>query len=152
MSIIDCSGEFITNHMDRFAELYGQVFRIAHPSKDYLSDAFYREQMEKKVNYINQSLGKVFCAVSNGVINGFIHVYIQSFLDEKRLIVADFVVDENIRRQGVGTMLIQRAEEYAKAESCDTACLLAVNTENALTFYRTSGYSDFRVEMLKKFK
>ncbi len=150
MEILDCSGEFITKHIDRFVELYNQIFYLCHPAKYSSSDKLRREQIEKKIAYVNQGAGKVFCSVSDGVITGFIHIYIQPFLDEKRLVVADFVVDDGLRRQGIGTKLIQRAEEYAKAEGCATVSLMAVNTENALRFYRASGYADSRVEMLKK--
>ena len=150
MKIVDCTENFILENIERFSYLYGENFKVHHPLKTNYGSEFFTEQMKKKASYIKENMGRVYAAVEGDTVLGFVHVYMKQFLDEKRITISDIIVDSESRGKRIGTSLFHKAEEYAKAEKCDAIEVLAINTENAVGFYHSVGFSDFRINMVKK--
>lgn len=151
MRLIDCNSEYILLHKDEFVELYKSSFLIHHPRKAYFSYPFFEEIIDKKTNYVQQEQGKILAAEDNGVVVGWLHIYIKRFLDEKRLMIADIVVREDYQGCGIGKSLFSIAQEYAKEMGCHCIEVLAINTEQAVSFYQKLGFEVFRMDMVKYF-
>lgn len=85
----------------------------------------------------------VFVAEQNsGEIAGWADVFIMRTVGaEPRAEIAGLVVDESCRSQGIGRMLMARAEEWAREKRCAAVTLRSnVIRERAHAFYERLGY------------
>lgn len=74
-----------------------------------------------------------------------VHVYDLFHCTERYAKIVSLVVDENYRRQGIGQMLVARAEKYTKKKDCHTVELstsLKRIKFGAPAFYTTLGYNN----------
>jgi ribosomal protein S18 acetylase RimI-like enzyme len=100
--------------------------------------------------------GKVFVADVDGALAGFVCVWSkvpQEELDQdprEQAYVSDLVVVAGQRDRGIGRELLQRAEEYARAEGAPALGIgvLARNT-GALVLYRELGFSEYLLQLKK---
>lgn len=85
---------------------------------------------------------RLFCARDKDTIVGVIGFRVQHDLCwGTNLYVDDLVVDEYHRRQGIGTALMQHAENSAKEINCDFVRLASgINKQEAHRFYEAIGY------------
>ena len=74
---------------------------------------------------------------------GWIDVFMSRLVEaDQHAEIGGFVVDEGCRAQGVGRLLLERAEEWARAEGCVVMTLRSnVIREQAHAFYQNSGYT-----------
>lgn len=149
VNVIDSNKQYIIKNIKRLTFLYGNTFQIHHPNKSQFTEEFYKEQMIKKAEYIEKGMGKVFIAIDASDIFGFLHVYTKEFLDEKRLVISEFIVDADYRNQGIGTKLMKTAIMYANEINCDGIETLSVNTKSTKSFYHENGFQEYRIEMIK---
>lgn len=71
----------------------------------------------------------------------------EAMLGERRTEIEGLVVEDEYRSNGVGAMLLARAEQWAKANGCTTVRLLAnILRERAHTFYLDNGYDILKSE------
>lgn len=79
---------------------------------------------------------------SHGVLAGYIEVFpFRTIGADARIEVASLVVDESCRSQGVGRLLMERAEAWGRAQGFREAGLRSnVIREQAHTFYENLGY------------
>jgi ribosomal protein S18 acetylase RimI-like enzyme len=65
--------------------------------------------------------------------------------------IAELVVKEEFRNQGIGSILVKRMEDYFRLNSCDIVRVevFAPNTD-ARDFYSSEQYSDRVIDMVKK--
>jgi GNAT superfamily N-acetyltransferase len=84
----------------------------------------------------------VLVAESGGILLGWIHVVVShSLLTERRAEIAGLVVDEQHRSRGIGQVLMEDAEEWARKQGCDSVRLHSnVLRPRAHTFYERLGY------------
>lgn len=82
-----------------------------------------------------------------GVI-GWIHVSVTLLLEvEQRAEVNGLVVDEGVRSQGAGWMLLQAAEKWARKMRCKGMSVRSnVVRERAHTFYLAHGYEHYKTQ------
>ena len=67
------------------------------------------------------------------------------------MFVEDFVVKQEYRGQGIGTRLMQSAEEYARELNCSYVMLLTDrDRDKAQRLYRRLGYADENYRGFKK--
>lgn len=66
--------------------------------------------------------------------------------------IMELFVDAEFRKQGIGTSLVEKMEEYFRAKECDMSSIdvFATNT-NTHEFYKKAGYMDRNVNLVKKF-
>lgn len=117
----------------RLAELCGQ---LGYPSTT--------EEVERRLRLIlPDQESAVFIAESGGNVVGWIDVFVSRLVEtDQHAEIGGFVVDEGCRSQGVGRLLLERAEEWARAEGCSVMTLRSnVIREKAHTFYQNSGYA-----------
>ncbi len=100
--------------------------------------------------------GKIFVAEAQGRVVGFVSVrrepdwdgYLSSITDHAY--ISDLVVLSTYRRQGIGKILMQKAEEYARQLGM-TVVKIAVLSRNepALHLYEQSGFRSYQITLLK---
>src|SRR5688572_26017469 len=101
--------------------------------------------------------GRVFVAEADQTVVGFVGVIARVDPDEPDeeptpyTYISDLVVLPAHRRRGIGTALLQRAEAYARERGM-TLLRINVLAKNQLAgqLYRTLGFSDYRLQLLKR--
>jgi GNAT superfamily N-acetyltransferase len=86
----------------------------------------------------------------NDLIVGLIHVYIwKSLLIGRRAEIDALIVHTDYRGRGVGHLLIQHAEQWAKEQGCDTIQVRS-NTvrQQAHHFYEKLGYIPIKTHLM----
>lgn len=86
----------------------------------------------------------------NELIVGLIHVYIwNSLLIGRRAEIDALIVHTDYRGHGVGHLLIQHAEQWAKEQGCDTIQVRS-NTvrQQAHRFYEKVGYVPIKTQLM----
>jgi GNAT superfamily N-acetyltransferase len=86
----------------------------------------------------------------NEIIVGLIHVYIwKSLLIGRRVEIDALIVHTDYRGRGVGYLLIQHAEQWAKEQGCDTIQVRS-NTvrQQAHRFYEKLGYVPIKTQLM----
>jgi ribosomal protein S18 acetylase RimI-like enzyme len=65
--------------------------------------------------------------------------------------ISDLVVLPSYRRRGIGNALLQHAEVYAR-KTCTTVLRINVLSKNEIAgrLYRAFGFTDYRIELLKR--
>lgn len=91
----------------------------------------------------------VFVAVkADGEVVGWIHIYLCPLLIASReAVIGGLVVDENHHSRGVGTRLVQEAEDWARARGCEGMTVRTnVVRERTPAFYRRLGFREVKVQ------
>ena len=89
---------------------------------------------------------QIYIAVSGAMLVGWIHVHLRpSLLTDAEAEIAALVVDEKVRSQGIGRMLVEVAERWAQEHSCRTVRLRSnVARVRAHAFYERLGYEGIK--------
>ena len=102
--------------------------------------------------------GKCYIAIENdkavGLIMGCIFPYDEfDYLDykcPKRGEITELIVSKNVRRKGIGIMLMNKMEEYFKSLGCEYILVdVFAYNENGIKFYNKNGYHSRMKIMLK---
>jgi ribosomal-protein-alanine N-acetyltransferase len=89
--------------------------------------------------FLNDKSGFTIVAEQDGAIQGFIVIQ-KAKKQVGHVITID--VQADARRSGLGTLLIQAAEQRMKSEDCSAVLLeVAVDNMPAIRFYKRHGYS-----------
>jgi GNAT superfamily N-acetyltransferase len=110
-----------------------------------------QEEVQRRLNRIQRDKQHVVyvAKLSDGHVIGWVHVHV------RQLIVADLqaeigglIVDEDYRHCGVGRLLMQQAEQWAREKGCWTVYLRSnVVRKDAHAFYEGIGYSNVKASM-----
>lgn len=105
------------------------------------SDSFFNE-------YIHGRFARIFTAESAGAVVGYIACkQISSLCGNDFIYVEDFSIDERFRNRGIGSSLLDTAENYTRECSFESIQLhCEVTNINAHRFYVRHGYDDVIVE------
>ena len=85
--------------------------------------------------------------------------YVERYSDRDKLdyacpkkgIIAELIVAKNSRKDGVGTKLLSKMEEYFKTIGCEYIQIdVFAYNENAKKFYYNKGYDDRMITVFKK--
>ena len=116
----------------------------------------YTNNLLKKIQEHN---GMIYLAFEDTVPIGMIAGNIQPPTEEEKIeripsqvgTVIDFFVDETQRGKKVGLALMNKMEEYFRSQHCDALWLeVFVPNTRAREFYKTFGFEERLVEMLKR--
>jgi GNAT superfamily N-acetyltransferase len=90
----------------------------------------------------------VFVAEMAGDVVGWMHVTASRLLEvEQRAEVNGLVVDETVRSQGAGRLLMEEAERWAKQHGCKSMSVRSnVIREQAHRFYERHGYEHYKTQ------
>jgi len=107
-----------------------------------------QEEVQRRLNQIQQEEGHaVYVAeLSNGHVVGWIHVYVsQLVITDRQAEIGGLVVDEGYRHYGIGQLLMQQAEQWARAKRCWAVYLRSnLVRKGAHVFYERIGYSNVK--------
>ena len=109
-----------------------------------------REEVERRLQEI-QGLGEhaIFVAEQpGGAIAGFLDVFVMRTVEsDSHAEVAGLVVEETFRSKGIGPLLMERAEEWAREQACRMIGLRSnVIRERAHAFYERLGYNVIKTQ------
>ncbi len=84
----------------------------------------------------------IFVAESSGTIVGWLHVLVaHSLLTDTAAEIAGLVIDERCRSCGIGQLLMEQAEQWARNRGCRSVRLRSnVVRSRAHAFYERLGY------------
>jgi GNAT superfamily N-acetyltransferase len=123
----------------RIADLSGQ---LGYPSTEKQMKARLRVMFKDKE-------AACFIAESrDGGLIGWIHVSTTPLLEvERRAEVNGLVVDETVRSQGAGALLLAAAEKWARGKRCRSMSVRSnVLRERAHGFYLRNGYEHYKTQ------
>jgi len=101
----------------------------------------------------NPELGRIFVAEIDGVIEGMVMLLftVSTFLGKKVALLEDMVVAPAWRGKGLGTLLINRALDFARREGFGRITLLTDRDNDAAQqFYRAQGFSPSEMVVFRK--
>ena len=86
---------------------------------------------------------------AQGGVIGWVHVYTSPLLErDLQAEIGGLVVSAAHRRDGAGQLLMQRAEQWARAQKCEAVCLRSnLIREGAHAFYRKIGYEAVKTSL-----
>jgi GNAT superfamily N-acetyltransferase len=79
---------------------------------------------------------------------GWVHTSIFEYIESDAFVViGGLVVDKNFRRQGIGSLLMAQAEEWARSRGCSIVRLWSTSTRTAShRFYQDLGYTNIKTQ------
>lgn len=108
------------------------------------------EQVRRRLHQIEQDESHVVYVAqrSDGHVIGWIHVCVrQLVVADQQAEIEGLVVDEGHRRCGVGRLLMEQAERWARAKGCAIVHLRSnVVREGAHDFYERFGYGNVKTQ------
>lgn len=141
--------EININDADRVAPLVA-AFRVQLKAYKGINSAPNVEAGKEEIIDFMNSRFPVFAAEDHGTLVG----YIVCRIDEPCLWVEHIFVQENLRRKGVASMLLKKAEEIAASKGEDTVYnFVHPNNEGMIQFLRSKGYTVLNmIEIRKPYK
>lgn len=128
----------------------GDAVRLAELS-DQLGYPTTKKEMAKRLSLVlREKKGACFVAARHegGEVLGWIHVSITPLLEvAPRAEINGLVVDENVRSQGAGRLLLEAAERWARKSGAKSVSVRSnVIRERAHTFYEKNGYEHYKTQ------
>lgn len=123
---------------ERMAELAGQ---LGYPTNLKEMKARLREALKDRD-------AACFVAEAGGRVLGWIHVSVTPLLEvERRAEVNGLIVDETVRSQGAGALLLKAGEKWAREKECKGMSVRSnVIRERAHGFYLRNGYEHYKTQ------
>ncbi len=161
MKIIEYEEKYLEDVRDLLVELEEYIVSIDEDHLDQVGKD-YREKMALvDLEEVKNNNGKCYLAIEDGkaigVIMGIIRKWEErDYLDykcPKNGVVTELIVTKKTRSSGVGTLLVDKMEEYFKEQDCEYVSIdvFAYNT-NALKFYSKFGYHPRMINTIRKIK
>jgi GNAT superfamily N-acetyltransferase len=122
----------------RIAELAGQ---LGYPSSP--------EEIAERLDGMKRSNEHaVFVAQLGSEVAGWLGVYVCRMVEaDARAEISGLIVDEKFRSQGIGPLLLARAERWAREKGCRAIGLRSnVIRDRAHTFYERHGYKHTKTQ------
>lgn len=110
---------------------------------DYLQSSLSKDQLEDKIlDVLNQDDEKIFIAVCDDEVIGYIYVNIYDVLYQEPIAnVVSFILNMNKKHNGVGKTLIEAAENWAKDKGIKKARIVSdVNRTHGHSLFKKLGY------------
>lgn len=159
MKIIEYNESFSENIKDLFVELQSCLVGLDSNGIMSMNDNYRDGYFDYILQSVEDFNGKIFIAKEDGVAIGLIACIMfqragaPKFTTTCPLIgfISDLVVTESARGKGVGSALIQHAEEYLAKNQCEFIQLeVHASNKSALELYKKLGYSANHILMSKR--
>lgn len=161
MKIIEYEDVYLEDVRDLLVELEEYIVTIDEDNLDQVGEE-YREKMAIfDLKEVKENNGKVYLAVENDNVVGLIMGIIRHFDEVDYLdykcphsgVITEFIVSKNARNGGVGTMLINKIEEYFKLCGCEYIFVdVFAYNKNAIKFYQNKNFHSRMYSMIKEIK
>ena len=122
---------------------------------DYFCPTSEAEHLEVIQKMMKDAKAIVLKAVYDGKVCGFACLYLQDtprkgFVHSKIGYIYNFGVDEAYQRRGIGSMLLEKAEDFLREKGAETVELnVFLFNQRALAFYKKYGYQALDVNLQK---
>jgi|LSQX01.3.fsa_nt_gb ribosomal protein S18 acetylase RimI-like enzyme len=147
MTICELCLSLIDEHRLEIKSLLKQSFEISFPS-ERIDEDFLCNQVEFLREYMEQNKAKVFGALINGQLVGFVWVFEKESINSRILHINHLVVDEGFRRRGIGRLLLQAVRDYAiKRQVEEVELMVSKVNQAAIGFYEKNGFETSRYLM-----
>ncbi len=105
------------------------------------------EYLRNKLEHqLKEDMYEILVAEDNEVILGFVSMFFfESFVSDKCMRIKSLVIDQNARREGIGTQLMLAAEKLAYEQGCSFIELITLNhrkKDGIEHFYENLGYKN----------
>lgn len=149
MNIIEYEDKYLKDVRNLLTELEEYIVSIDKDELDQVHPEYHEKMALIDLEEVNKNNGICFLALENdkviGLIMGTIPKYDEyDYLDYKcprRGIITELIVTSKIRSKGVGQALIEKIEEYFKANRCEYVLVdVFAYNEKAINFYNKKGY------------
>lgn len=146
---------FKNNYIPQLRELVEalQIFEMQFHARRARPRDMIEEAMGKLLEPIRQNSGILYMAFLEEKAVGYISCAVGRDIEnaENYVQIGDIYVEEKLRGQGIGTMLLKRAEEYTKSGGY-TTIVIGVLAHNRKTydFYKRYGFKDYSIELVKE--
>lgn len=110
------------------------------------------QEIEQRVGQIQQDERHVVYVAdnSNRQIIGWIHVYVCPHLQtDLQAEVGGLIVDASDHSQGIGSLLVQQAEQWAYQQGCNQVLVRSnIIRQEAHNFYKKIGYNKIKTSLV----
>ncbi len=114
-----------------------EISEINEEIKKFLKEQWAKADLEHFGKVISwEKIIKKFQATENGELVGILEIIIQAGVCH----IDEIIIKENYQSKGLGTKLMQKAEEIAKEYNCHKLYLETGKTWKATKFYEKLGY------------
>lgn len=118
------------------------------------NEAPYNEKWSPKTALIKikdhiKNKNKVYVAVINRQIVGFITVRLEYLYDGNKIFIEEFYIKKQFQNKGIGTLIINKLQEIYKGKASSMA-LIAGKKAPAFKFYLKKGFKSYNVVFMKK--
>lgn len=157
MKIMEYEKKYKEDVKNLLEELQEYIASIDKEGYNILTKEYKEKYFIKTITEVEKYEGKIFLAVDSnkciGLIVGLINnetIDTYDFKAPKRGRISELVVNKEYRGKGIGKLLLQAMEDYFKSVGCKGVLIdvFAYNT-NAYQVYKSLGYFDRNIEMLK---
>jgi|SRR5699024_11981433 len=139
----------IDNYKLDITSLLRQSFIKSYPRLNS-SHVQFIERYNKLKDYLEQN-AKVYGCFDSGALIGFIWFFEKREMGLRLVHLNQIVVNDNYRKQGLGTKLLHKMEEYCIKNKIDEIELIVTNSnEHAVKFYKNKSFHTERLLMRKK--
>lgn len=151
MNIIELSAEALEIHRETMVHMLTVNMTDYHYADKIPTPEEMEARFDQLLNYLKDGQAFFLAAIEKEELVGFIWLYQRPFLDYKRLIINSFFVNDTWRSRGIGTQLVNAAEQLAQTEGCrEMATHYSVENPRAGHFYEKNGFLEKRVEVVKE--
>lgn len=158
-NIIELKNEHYNQVKDLLVDLQKFVIEIDKYNLNLISQDYREKYFEFLLQDCSKNQGKIFVYVSQNKILGMIAGFVEAYDDRDKLVyacpkkgvIAELIVDKTAREGGIGTLLLNKMEDYFKSISCQYIQIdVFAYNEKAIKFYSKNGYEDRMLTMFKK--
>lgn len=126
------------------------TYTYHYPDKE-VDASYINGKFDKLLEHIQGDTTYLLGAFDDDKIVGFIWLYERPFMTYKRMIINSLYIAENYRSQGIGKQLMHAAYNKCREVNCtEISTHYATINEGAKVFYMKNGFTETRVEVVKK--
>ena len=152
MQVIRIGNDNFSLWRDQIAGLLNCSVRINFPGAQ-VEDTYGSDKCRDVETFLKNGTAIVFAAIEGKMLAGWVWCHQIHRLDGARIHIAEIAVAEEWHRRGVGSKLIDAAEQYAAENGYNAIDLLVTSSNlNAVCFYEKAGFKPERYLMKKNIK
>ncbi len=115
------------------------------------NENYSKNRIEDISNYLKQGTAIIYAAICGKELVGWIWFHEIKRFDSLRLHIAEIAVSEKHQKKGIGKMLIEQAENYAKDNNyMEIELLVTKSNSDAVSFYESNLFETERLVLKKK--
>lgn len=132
---------------EKIVDLLQQSYLQSFPNMPVEINFFY-DRLNKLKFFLSEGNASVFCAIDDNGLHGFVWFFLKN---DTTIHINQITVDNKLKRQGTGTMLIKAVEEFAIINDIkEIELLVTISNGEAMNFYTHNEYESERIVMKKR--